>query len=251
MATGNFVAYYRVSTAQQGRSGLGLEAQQQAVRAYLDGGCWKLIGEHTEVESGKLRDRPQLKAALEQCRLTGATLVIAKLDRLSRNVAFLAQLMDSTDVQFVAVDNQHANRFTLHILAAVAEHEALQISARTKVALAAARARGKALGGWRPTRKYGEARTPPGTFQAAATAATKAKADERAARVLPIARELQAQGKSLRQIASELTERHVTTPRGGPWSATSVRNLLQRDRGGSLNAGGYVRCDGQTQVCAR
>jgi hypothetical protein len=78
-STGNFVAYYRVSTAQQGRSGLGLEAQQQAVRAYLDGGCWKLIGEHTEVESGKLRDRPQLKAALEQCRLTGATLVIAKL----------------------------------------------------------------------------------------------------------------------------------------------------------------------------
>jgi recombinase len=104
------------------------------------------------------------------------------------------------------------------------------MSARTKVALAAARARGKALGGWRPTRKGGEARTPPGTFQAAATAATKAKADERASRVLPIARELQAQGKSLRQIASELTQRHVATPRGGPWSATSVRNLLQRDR---------------------
>lgn len=152
MATGNYVAYYRVSTAEQGRSGLGLEAQQQAVRTYLDGGCWKLIGEHTEVESGKLRDRPQLKAALEQCRLTGATLVIAKLDRLSRNVAFLATLMDTADVQFVAVDNPHATRFTLHILAAVAEHEAAQISQRTRVALAAARARGQRLGGWRPTK---------------------------------------------------------------------------------------------------
>jgi DNA invertase Pin-like site-specific DNA recombinase len=229
MASGNFVAYYRVSTVEQGRSGLGLEAQQQAVRTYLDGGCWKLIGEHTEVESGKLRDRPQLKSALEQCRLTGSTLVIAKLDRLSRNVAFLAQLMDSNDVQFVAVDNPHATRFTLHILAAVAEHEAAQISARTKVALAAARTRGQRLGGWRPTRKDGKARTPPGAFQAAAAAAWKAKANERAARVLPIARELQAQGQSLRQIAAELTARHVATLRGKAWSASSVHRLLARD----------------------
>jgi len=229
MASGNFVAYYRVSTAQQGRSGLGLEAQQQAVRAYLDGGFWKLIGEHTEIESGKLRDRPELKAALEQCRLTGATLIIAKLDRLSRNVAFLAQLMDSNDVQFVAVDNPHATRFTLHILAAVAEHEAAQISRRTRDALDAARKRGKRLGGWRPTKRGGEPRTAPGAFQAAATAATKARAGERAARVLPIARELKGQGKSLRQIAAELTKRHVATPRGGAWSVTSVRNLLQRD----------------------
>jgi DNA invertase Pin-like site-specific DNA recombinase len=152
MAAGNFVAYYRVSTAQQGRSGLGRKAQQQAVRAYLDGGSWNLI-KHTEVESGKLRDRPQLKAALEQCRLTGATLVIARLDRLSRNVAFLAQLMDSNDVQFVAVDNPHATRFTLHVLAAVAEHEAAQISRRTRDALDAARKRGKRLGGSRPTKE--------------------------------------------------------------------------------------------------
>jgi DNA invertase Pin-like site-specific DNA recombinase len=228
MATGNFVAYFRVSTAEQGRSGLGLEAQQQAVRAYLDGGCWRLIGEHTEVESGKLRDRPRLKAALEQCRLTGATLVIAKLDRLSRNVAFLATLMDS-DVPFVAVDNPHATRFTCHILAAVAEHEAAQISGRTKAALAAAKARGKSLGGWRPTRKGGEARTSPGLFQAVASAANKAKADERSARVLPIARELQAQGKSLRHIAAELTERHIATPRGGAWSHVSVSRLLARE----------------------
>jgi hypothetical protein len=125
------------------------------VRAYLDGGCWRLTGEHTEIESGKLRDRPQLRAALEQCRLTGATLVIAKLDRLSRNVAFLAQLMDDSDVPFVAVDNPHAIRFTLHILAAVAEHEAAQISKRTRDALAAAKARGKRLGGWRAPRGAG------------------------------------------------------------------------------------------------
>jgi DNA invertase Pin-like site-specific DNA recombinase len=152
MAKGSFVAYYRVSTAEQGRSGLGLEAQQQAVRAYLDGGSWSLLAEYTEVESGKLRDRPQLAAAIAHCRLTGATLVIAKLDRLSRNLAFLAQMMDG-DIAFVAVDNPHATRFTVHILAAVAEHEAAQISARTKAALAAAKARGTRLGGWRASRK--------------------------------------------------------------------------------------------------
>jgi DNA invertase Pin-like site-specific DNA recombinase len=139
--------------------------------------------------------------------------------------------MDSNDVQFIAVDNPHATRFTLHILAAVAEHEAAQISTRTKMALAAARARGKTLGGWRPNRRTGEARMPPGAFQAAATAATKAKADERAARVLPIARQLRLDGMSLRRIAAELTERHVATPRGGPWSAASVHNLLQRPIG--------------------
>lgn len=150
MATGKFVAYYRVSTAEQGRSGLGLEAQREAVRVYLDGGRWRLIGEYTEVESGKVRSRPELTEALERCRLTGATLVIARLDRLGRNLAFLAQLMDSEDVPFVAVDNPHATRFTLHILAAVAEPEAALISARTKAALAAAKARGTRLGGWPP-----------------------------------------------------------------------------------------------------
>jgi DNA invertase Pin-like site-specific DNA recombinase len=159
MATGNFVAYYRVSTAQQGRSGLGLEAQRQSVRAYLDGGCWKLIGEHTEVESGKLRDRPQLKAALEQCKLTGGTLVIAKLDRLSRNVAFLAQLMDSTDVQFVAVDNPHATRFTLHIVAAVAEHETARSAHEPKWHLLPL---GHTNSGLADGGRHGKARTPPG-----------------------------------------------------------------------------------------
>jgi DNA invertase Pin-like site-specific DNA recombinase len=105
----------------------------RAVRAYLNGGGWSLLGEFTEVESGKKDKRPQLARALDRCRLTGATLVIAKMDRLSRNMAFTANLMDS-GVDFVACDNRHATRFTIHILAAVAEHEGKQISARTKAA---------------------------------------------------------------------------------------------------------------------
>ena len=217
----------------QGRSGLGLEAQREAVHRYLDGGRWRLIGEHVGVESGKVRDRPQLKAALEQCKLTGATLVIAKLGQLSRNVAFLAALMESDDVPFVACDNPHATRFTLHILAAMAEHEAAQISARTQAALAAAKVRGKRLGGWRPTKRGGEPRQAPGMFLAAATAALQAKADERAARVLPIVRELQGEGLSLRKIAAALNARHVRAPRGAPWSKTTVRRLLSRAHGAS------------------
>jgi len=143
---GKFVAYYRVSTDQQGASGLGLEAQRSAVATYLDGGPWRLVAEHTEVESGKRADRPELAKALLACRKHKAKLIIAKLDRLSRNLAFIATLMDS-GVEFVAVDNPHANKLTIHILAAVAQHEREAISERTKAALAAAKARGKKLGG--------------------------------------------------------------------------------------------------------
>src|SRR5262249_21708907 len=130
---GKFVAYYRVSTDRQGQSGLGLEAQRSAVLAYLDGGSWTMFAEFTEVESGKHADRPQLAAALVACKKHKAKLVIAKLDRLSRNLAFIATLMDS-GVEFVAVDNPHANKLTVHILAAVAEHEREMISERTKAA---------------------------------------------------------------------------------------------------------------------
>ena len=142
---GKFVAYFRVSTDRQGKSGLGLEAQREAVLAYLDGGSWQLVGEFTEVESGKRSDRPQLAAALVACKKHKAKLVIAKLDRLSRNLAFIATLMDS-GVEFVAVDNPHANKLTVHILAAVAQHEREMIAQRTKDALAAAKARGVKLG---------------------------------------------------------------------------------------------------------
>jgi DNA invertase Pin-like site-specific DNA recombinase len=139
-----FLAYYRVSTDRQGRSGLGLEAQQAAVRGYL--GAAAPIAEFTEIETGKRNDRPQLKEALALCRKRKAKLVIAKLDRLSRNLAFIATLMDS-GVEFVAVDNPHATRLTLHILAAaVAEHERHMIADRTTAALQAAKARGIRLG---------------------------------------------------------------------------------------------------------
>src|SRR5207248_11540648 len=143
--SGKFVAYYRVSTDRQGKSGLGLDAQREAVTSYLNGGSWQLVQEFVEVESGKRADRPQLAAALAACRKHKAKLVIAKLDRLSRNLPFVATLMES-GVEFVAVDNPHANKLTIHILAAVAQHEREMISERTKAALAAARARGTQLG---------------------------------------------------------------------------------------------------------
>jgi hypothetical protein len=128
---GKFVAYYRVSTDKQGQSGLGLDAQRQAVMTYLNGGPWKLIAEYTEVETGKRADRPELQKALAACRKHKAKLVIAKLDRLSRNLAFIATLMDS-NVEFIAADNPHANRLTVHILAAVAEHERAAIRRRCR-----------------------------------------------------------------------------------------------------------------------
>src|SRR5436190_16360184 len=143
--SGKFVAYYRVSTDRQGKSRLGLDAQREAVTSYLNGGSWQLVQEFVEVESGKRADRPQLAAALAACRKHKAKLVIAKLDRLSRNLAFVATVMES-GVEFVAVDNPHANKLTIHILAAVAEHERAMISERTKAALAAAKRRGKRLG---------------------------------------------------------------------------------------------------------
>src|SRR5262245_12406288 len=141
---GRFIAYYRVSTDKQGKYGLGLDAQRKAVLDFLDGGKWELVGEFTEIESGKRNDRPELEKALAACKKHRAKLVIAKLDRLSRNVAFIAMLMDRK-VDFVCCDNPTAAKFTIHILAAVAEHERDAISARTKAALAAAKANGKKL----------------------------------------------------------------------------------------------------------
>lgn len=137
MANGHYIAYYRVSTTRQGQSGLGLEAQQQAVKQYLNGGNWQILAEFTEIESGKRNDRPKLAEAIALCKRLQATLVIAKLDRLARNVHFISGLMES-GVEFVAVDNPNANRLMLHMLAAFAEHEREQISRRTKDALAAA-----------------------------------------------------------------------------------------------------------------
>jgi DNA invertase Pin-like site-specific DNA recombinase len=223
MAQGKFVAYYRVSTAKQGRSGLGLEAQQEAVRSYLNGGAWQLVAEVVEVESGKRNDRPKLAEALRLCRLHGATLIIAKLDRLARNVAFISNLMES-GVEFTAVDFPQANRLTVHILAAVAEHEAKAISTRTKDALAAAKARGKRLGGDR-----GNLPAVAKDGAKASVAARIAKADNRTSDLLPIIEELKASGAvSLRQIAAGLNAKGIKTARGGEWSAVQVQRVLER-----------------------
>jgi DNA invertase Pin-like site-specific DNA recombinase len=214
---GPFVAYYRVSTDRQGKSGLGLDAQKKAVEDYLNDGPWQLVGDFTEIESGKRSDRPELEKALEACRRQKAKLVIAKLDRLSRNLAFIATLMESS-VEFVAVDNPHASKLTVHILAAVAQHEREMISERTKAALQAAKARGKRLGN-------------PKLSKAAArgTAAGKAAADQFAANVLPLIREIQASGvTSHNAIAAKLNERRVKTARGGRWAHVQVGMILAR-----------------------
>lgn len=219
MPDGRFVSYLRVSSQDQKRSGLGIEAQREAVARYLNGGDWKLLAEFEEVESGKSHEnRPKLAEAMALCRRTGATLVIARLDRLSRNIAFLASLMESK-VPFVACDNPHATKFTVHILGAVAEHEREMIAARTKAALQAARDRGQMLGGWRGG---------PKVDTAAGTAARTAKADAYAADVGPIATRLRAEGMSLRQVAARMAEQGIRTPRDGAWSAAAVKALLER-----------------------
>ena len=214
---GKFVAYFRVSTDRQGRSGLGLEAQREAIENYLNGGRWSLVAEFMEIESGKRNDRPQLEKALATCKKHKAKLVIAKLDRLSRNLAFIATLMDS-GVEFIAVDNPHANKLTIHILAAVAQHEREIISARTSAALKAAKARGKRLG----NPKLSEARRH-------AAVAKKESADRYSANVLPVIREIQASGvKSLHGVARALAARGIPTARGGLWTPVQVTAILRR-----------------------
>src|SRR3954453_5885964 len=220
MAKGRFISYLRVSTAKQGASGLGLEAQRKAVLDYLDGGKWTLVTEVVEIETGKRADRPKLAEALALCRLHRATLVIAKLDRLARNVAFISNLMES-GVDFVAVDLPQANRLTVHILAAVAEHEAKMISERTKAALAAAKARGVKLGN--PANLCRQL-----DGSAKGNAAKTAKAAKRAADLLPLILPMKAGGASLRQIADGLNRCGVPAPRGGDWSAVAVKRVLDR-----------------------
>jgi DNA invertase Pin-like site-specific DNA recombinase len=223
MAQGNFVAYYRVSTARQGRSGLGLDAQRKAVTDFLNGGSWELLSEFVEVESGKNDDRPQLEQALATCDLSGATLVVAKLDRLSRNLAFLAKLQDS-GARFVAADMPEANELTIHIMAAVAQAERKAISTRTKEALAAAKARGVKLGGNRGN--LDDLRKGP----ARSAEVRRVQAGDRAAKVL---RQIDAirgteGAKSLRQIAKALNGRGITAPRGGRWHAAQIKAVLAR-----------------------
>lgn len=225
MANGKFIAYYRVSTARQGRSGLGLEGQQEAVRHFLNGGNWNLIAEVTEVESGKRNNRPKLAEALSLCRLHKATLIIAKMDRLARNVFFISSLMES-GVDFIAVDNPTANRLTVHVLAAVAEADGIAISERTKAALGAAKARGVKLGGNRNPARLNEVRA---LGIAASAEVRSAKADQRAKDVAPMVNALVAKGCSLNAVAVKLNQDGIPTPRGnGAWTAKAVSRLLAR-----------------------
>jgi DNA invertase Pin-like site-specific DNA recombinase len=207
------IAYYRVSTDRQGASGLGLEAQRAAVLRHI--GAGKLAAEYTEVESGKKHtNRPQLLAALQECRRRKATLVIAKLDRLGRNVAFISALMES-GADFVCCDNPHANRFMLHMLAAFAEHEREQISQRTKAALAAAKVRGVKLGNPRP-------------LEALELARAVHIARRPAPEVLNIIRSLEEKGMTYRAIARELNRLNIKTGRGCQWHGVTVKAALEQ-----------------------
>ncbi len=229
MANGKYVAYYRVSTRKQGASGLGLEAQQESVRSYLSGegkAYSKQVGEYLEVESGKNRNRAKLVEALGLCRAYNATLIIAKLDRLARNLNFVTNLMES-GVEFVAVDMPNASKFTVHIMAAVAEQEADMIADRTKKAMATARMRGTLLG-----RRDGAIAAFSSLGTTASAEARRSKAAEKAKHLLPVIRTIQKDAQSLRQIAAVLNERGIETPRVngkkgiGQWSAVQVKRIL-------------------------
>jgi DNA invertase Pin-like site-specific DNA recombinase len=213
-----FVTYYRVSTQKQGRSGLGIEAQKSAVESYLYLHPGTVLASYTEVESGKTNERPQLQAALLRCRQSRATLLVAKLDRLSRNAAFLLNLRDS-GVMFQALDIPEANTLSLGILATLAQHERELISARTKAALAARRARGLPLGTPRDLSAHAARASRLGC------AANSAKARARAAEVAPVLKTAREIGcKSLRAIAEYLNGLEISTPRGKRWTAAAVSN---------------------------
>ena len=212
----DFVAYARVSTAKQGRSRLGLEAQEAAIHAFMREGDRLLTPIYVEVESGKGSDRPELAKALRHAKLTGATLLVAKLDRLSRNVAFISQLMEAK-VDFIACDQPSATPLTIHIYAAMAEHERKLISERTKAALKASKERGTRLGGFRGVK----------VNSALGTLARQAKARAFNERVREAIHELQAQGiMGLSDLAAGLNERGVRTSRGGTWKATQVARVI-------------------------
>ena len=216
-----FIAYYRVSTVKQGQSGLGLEAQQSAVAEYLKSNTGELVTEYTEIQSGSKDNRPELQAALRQCRLTGATLLIAKLDRLSRNRSFLMSVQDSS-VKFVAVDMPEANHFTVGLMACLADYERELISERTKAALKAAKARGVKLG----NPKLAEVRHSDTT---AAREARTSQAKQRNGEILEIINEMRdsaGMALSLRDLTGMLNAAGYKTSRGKEWHPTSVSRVL-------------------------
>lgn len=215
------VSYIRVSTARQGQSGLGLEAQRAAVEQFCASNSCQVIAEFREVESGRKSERPILRQALAYAKAKRATLLIAKVDRLARNVAFIANLMEA-GVEFRACDLPEASRFILHVMAAVAEQEARSISDRTRAALQAAKARGVVLGAGNPASRNlsGEARRR-GAQRTAHTAATAYR------EVSPCVRELRGRGLSLQAIASKLDARGFSTRTGRPWNPVQVSRVLK------------------------
>ena len=221
MASGHFVSYVRVSTKDQGRSGLGVEAQKETVRQFLNGGNWQLVGEFEEHESGKRNDRPKLRAALDMCKMKGATLIIARLDRMSRNAAFITALMDSK-VKFLCCDMPTANEFTITVMAALAQQERANISRNTKAALAAAKARGVELGNVRNA-------TPEGRLKGnlnSAKARQQIAADRKEALKGVVASMYQTEG-SFQKVADRLNREHYEAPRVGcSWHANTVKRLL-------------------------
>jgi DNA invertase Pin-like site-specific DNA recombinase len=223
--TGKFVAYYRVSTDKQGVSGLGLAAQRDLVNTFLNGGKWSIIGEYTEIESGtrkKLKDRPSLQAALELAKKQKATLVVAKLDRLARDVEFISTLLNGK-VPFVCADMPEADRTFLQMMAVFAEYEAKRISERTSQALQALKRSGKVLGS--PTPEIGSE---------IGVRAIQAKADSYANKVAPVVNDIikKSGASTLRDIAAALKARGIETPRGNhDWNPSQVSNLLKRIKG--------------------
>jgi len=219
-----FVSYCRVSTAKQGASGLGLEAQHETVRQYLAGSGGELIKEFVEVESGKNNDRPELAKALKRCQLTGATLLVAKLDRLSRDIHFITSL-EKAGIEFTVCDFPTANKFTIHIFAALAQYERELISQRTKAALGAKKARGAVLG-----KPENLTRAAADQGRAKGRLAKTVKADLFAAQVGPTVQDYRTQGVSLNGIADKLNTDHILTASGkrGTWTPTAVKNLLAR-----------------------
>lgn len=226
MQKSKYIAYYRVSTQKQGASGLGLEAQQEAVAFYLSGGASELIDEFVETETGKgadaLAKRPQLRAAMDACRKSGAKLLIAKLDRLARNVHFITGLMEAAKgngrnaVKFVACDMPEANDLTIHIMAAFAEHEAKRISERTKDALRAAKARGARLG------VAGAANLKPNIE------IRQGAADAFAAKLRGQIEGCKLRGLSQRQMVAELNDLGIRTAKGSEWSLIQLQRVVKR-----------------------
>ena len=224
----NYIAYTRVSTKKQGHSGLGLEAQSASVINFVNG-HGKLVATYTEIESGKKAARPELAKALAHAKRSKAILVVAKMDRLSRNLAFLSALLESS-VEFVAVDNPHANRLTVHILAAIAEHEAKATSTRTKEALQAAKARGTKLGSNRAGHWAGREHLRQAGLKKAIKAAALANRESRIgiySDLVPLIKDLRNQGITLQAIAAKLNELGHATRRNKPWNHVQVLRLLR------------------------